>query len=92
MRPVHVVLLRLWPDAWHLTVVSLAVSMPFFHIFNDFFQTNYLNIHWTDLHQIRRVGRTMTFYPQNWVHVPFCTWRRTTRSASAALAAGKPVN
>jgi len=30
--------------------------------------------------------------PQSWFHVRFARWRRTTRSASAALNAGEPVN
>ena len=28
--------------------------------FNDFCQTNYLNIHQTDVHEICRIGRTLT--------------------------------
>jgi len=32
------------------------------------------------------------FYPQNWVRVTFGRWRQTTRSASAALDAGKQIN
>ena len=34
-------------------------SACFAAVFNDFRQTNYLNIYQTDLHQICRVGRTM---------------------------------
>jgi len=30
-----------------------------FLFFSSFFQTNYLNIYWTGLHQIRRVARPM---------------------------------
>jgi len=30
-----------------------------FSFFSSFFQTNYLNIYWTGLHQIRRVARPM---------------------------------
>ena len=30
------------------------------YIFSDFFQTNYLNIHWTDLYEICRNGRTLS--------------------------------
>jgi len=29
------------------------------NIFSDFRQTNYLNIYWTDLHQICRIGRPL---------------------------------
>jgi len=32
------------------------------------------------------------FCPQNWVRAAFGRWRRTTRSASAVLDAGKPIN
>jgi len=32
------------------------------------------------------------FYPYNGVSVLFARWLRTTRSASAALDAGKPIN
>jgi len=32
------------------------------------------------------------FCQENWVCVPFGRWRHTTRSASAALDAGKPIN
>jgi len=31
-------------------------------------------------------------YPQNWARVPFGRRRRTTRSATAALDAGEPIN
>jgi len=31
-------------------------------------------------------------YPQNKVRVTFGRWRHTTRSASAALNAGEPIN
>ena len=30
-----------------------------FLYFSDFCQTNYLNIYWTDLHEICRIGRTL---------------------------------
>jgi len=36
--------------------------------------------------------RFIGFYPHNLVRVPFSRWRRTTRSASAALYAGKPIS
>jgi len=37
-----------------------ACVLPLFRIFNDFCQTNYLNIHLTDLHRICIVGKTVT--------------------------------
>jgi len=41
----------------------------FFLYFSDFYQTNYLNIYGTDLHEICRIGRTLTV--DEWSEVIF---------------------
>jgi len=41
----------------------------FFKYFSDFCQTNHLNIYWTDLHEICRIGRTLA--ADKWREVNF---------------------
>ena len=45
-------------EGGHMFCLSLFLIYLF--SFHDFWRANYLNIYWTDLHQICRIARTMT--------------------------------
>jgi len=48
---------------------AFASYLFFIFIFNDFYQTNYLNIYRTDLWQIFRFGRTVAVGDQSEISV-----------------------